>query len=152
MENETDIMKQRMDIDDQRQDLRSQREELRKQAEVVEMQQNEFEKDQKELQNLRDRLAATESERDKHKKTITDLQEVFWSFFGDRIHDEISCAGVVENLVSEAIADYDITDNCYFEQAVNEVINNYDFDEIFDENLSDKVAQVIGDGEFIFRR
>ena len=106
----------------------------------------------KTLQNLRDRLAATESERDKHKKTITDLQEVFWSFFGDRIHDEISCAGVVENLVSEAIADYDITDNCYFEQAVNEVINNYDFDEIFDENLSDKVAQVIGDGEFIFRR
>jgi len=106
----------------------------------------------KTLQNLRDRLAATESERDQHKKTITDLQEVFWSFFGDRIHDEISCAGVVENLVSEAIADYDITDNCYFEQAVNEVINNYDFDEILDENLSDKVAQVIGDGEFIFRR
>ena len=106
----------------------------------------------KTLQNLRDRLAATESERDQHKKAITDLQEVFWSFFGDRIHDEISCAGVVENLVSEAIADYDITDNGYFEQAVNEVINNYDFDEIFDENLSDKVAQVIGDGEFIFRR
>tara|TARA_R100000654_G_scaffold62143_1_gene89094 strand:+ start:593 stop:991 length:399 start_codon:yes stop_codon:yes gene_type:complete len=106
----------------------------------------------KTLQNLQDRLAAAESERDKHKKTITDLQEVFWSFFGDRIHDEISCAGVVENLVSEAIADYDITDNGYFEQAVNEVINNYDFDEIFDENLSDKVAQVIGDGEFIFRR
>jgi|TARA_S200002703_G_scaffold137977_1_gene128030 hypothetical protein len=106
----------------------------------------------KTLQNLRDRLAATESERDQHKKTITDLQEVFWSLFGDRIQDEISCAGVVENLVSEAIADYDITDNGYFEQAVNEVINNYDFDEIFDENLSDKVAQVIGDGEFIFRR
>ena len=73
-------------------------------------------------------------------------------FGGDRIHDEISCAGVVENLVSEAIADYDITDNGYFEQAVNEVINNYDFDEILDDNLSDKVAQVIGDGEFIFRR
>ena len=106
----------------------------------------------KTLQNLQDRLAATESERDQHKKTITDLQEVFWSFFGDRIHDEIFCAGVVENLVSEAIADYDITDNGYFEQAVNEVINNYDFDEILDDNLSDKVAQVIGDGEFIFRR
>lgn len=91
-------------------------------------------------------------ERDQHKKRLADCQEAMWSMMGDRIMDEIVCSGVVENLVSEAVADYDITDNGYFEQAVNEVINNYDFDEIFDENLSDKVAQVIGDGEFIFRR
>ena len=38
------------------------------------------------------------------------------------------------------------------ESDVNAVVNNYDFDEIVDDNLSDKVAQVIGDGEFIFRR
>ena len=91
-------------------------------------------------------------ERDQHKKRLADCQEAMWSMMGDRIMDEIACSGVVENLVSEAVADYDITDNGYFEQAVNEVINNYDFDEILDDNLSDKVAQVIGDGEFIFRR
>ena len=106
----------------------------------------------KTLQNLRDRLAATESERDKHKKRLADFQEAMWLMMGDRIMDEIICSGAIESIAEDAISDYDITDHSYFESAVNEVINNYDFDEIVDDNLSDKVAQVIGDGEFIFRR
>ena len=106
----------------------------------------------KTLQNLRDRLAATESERDKHKKRLADFQEAMWLMMGDRIMDEIICSGAIESIAEDAISDYDITDHSYFESAVNEVINNYDFDEIIDDNLSDKVAQVIGDGEFIFRR
>ena len=106
----------------------------------------------KTLQNLRDRLAAPESERDKHKKRLADFQEAMWLMMGDRIMDEIICSGAIESIAEDAISDYDITDHSYFESAVNEVINNYDFDEIVDDNLSDKVAQVIGDGEFIFRR
>lgn len=152
MENETDIMKQRMDIDNQREDLRNQREDLRKQIEVVEMQQNEFEKDQKELQNLRDRLAAAESERDKHKKRLADFQEAMWLVMGDRIMDEIICSGAIESIAEDVMSDCDITQHSYFESAVNDVVNNYDFDDILDDNLSHKVAQVIGDGEFIFRR
>ena len=106
----------------------------------------------KTLQNLRDRLAATESERDKHKKRLADFQEAMWLMMGDRIMDEIICSGAIESIAEDAISDYDITENSYLESAVNEVINNYDFDEIVDDNLSDKVAQVIGAGEFIFSR
>jgi hypothetical protein len=90
-------------------------------------------------------------ERDQHKKRLADFQEAMWSVMGDRIMDEIVCSGFFKNLVSEAVDDYDITDNDYFERAVLEVINNYDFDETLYENLSDRVAQVIADGEFIFR-
>ena len=104
---------------------------------------------EKELQNLRDRLAATESERDKHKKRLADFQEAMWLVMGDRIMDEIVCSGAIESIAEDVMSDCDITQHSYFESAVNDVVNNYDFDEILDDNLSHKVAQVIGDGEFI---
>tara|TARA_R100001015_G_C4600422_1_gene155385 strand:+ start:187 stop:639 length:453 start_codon:yes stop_codon:yes gene_type:complete len=111
---------------------------------------NSFE--QTERDQMRDRLAATESERDKHKKRLADFQEAMWLVMGDRIMDEIICSGAIESIAEDVMSDCDITQHSYFESAVNDVVNNYDFDEILDDNLSDKVAQVIGDGEFIFRR
>ena len=91
-------------------------------------------------------------ERDQHKKRLADFQEAMWLVMGDKIMEEVICSGQLESIAEDTISDYDITQHSYFESAVNDVVNNYDFDEIIDDNLSDKVAQVIGDGEFIFRR
>ena len=130
---------------------------------------NSFE--QTERDEMRLRLVSLESDREaleKEKSQLvrdrnafenlaSDMKQVsnaLWQVIEERLTEEMQ--KMVDDMVDDKLRDYDVTDSAYFVDAVQTEISEFDFDDIVDEKLDDqlsaKIAQVISDGEFVFRR
>ena len=98
----------------------------------------------KSLENLNNRLL-TEN---------VQFANALWPLLEQKLFEEIKT--MVDDMVDDKLRDYDVTDSAYFVDAVQTELSEYDFDDILDEKLDDqlsaKIAQVISDGEFVFRR
>ena len=96
------------------------------------------------VENLNDRLLTQKEQ----------FANALWLLLDQKLLEEIKI--MVDDIVDDKLRDYDVTDSAYFVDAVHTEISEYDFDDIVDEKLDDqlsaKIAQVISDGEFIFRR
>ena len=95
-----------------------------------------------------------ENENDRLLKQKEQFANALWLLLDQKLLEEIKI--MVDDIVDDKLRDYDVTDSAYFVDAVHTEISEYDFDDIVDEKLDDqlsaKIAQVISDGEFIFRR
>ena len=96
------------------------------------------------VENLNDRLLTQKEQ----------FANALWLLLDQKLLEEIKI--VVDDIVDDKLRDYDVTDSAYFVDAVQTEISEYDLDDIVEEKLDDqlsaKIAQVISDGEFIFRR
>ena len=130
---------------------------------------NSFE--QTERDQMRLRLVSLESDREaleKEKSQLVrdrnafenlagDMKQVsnaLWQVIEERLTEEIKT--MVEDIVDDKLRDYDVTDSANFVDAVHTELIEFDFDnfldDIRDDQLSAKIAQVISDGKFVFRR
>tara|TARA_R100001460_G_scaffold50980_1_gene89538 strand:- start:8 stop:460 length:453 start_codon:yes stop_codon:yes gene_type:complete len=150
MENDIDrLIKEREELEDRCMKLTDEN-----QALLFGYSKNELEKTQEELRTAKEYNSNLENLNNRLLTENLQFANALWPLLEQKLFEEIKI--MVDDIVDDKLRDYDVTDSAYFVDAVHTEISEYDFDDIVDEKLDDqlsaKIAQVISDGEFIFRR
>jgi len=150
MENDIDrLIKEREELEDRCMKLTDEN-----QALLFGYSKNELEKTQEELRTAKEYNSNLENLNNRLLTENVQFANALWPLLEQKLFEEIKI--MVDDIVDDKLRDYDVTDSAYFVDAVHTEISEYDFDDIVDEKLDDqlsaKIAQVISDGEFIFRR